>query len=170
MFLEVKWEARCGGGRHEVCTRKESGSWSWESSRDFRELGRALSTSGLCLRFLPVVSKEHLLLFAAWINQHWQGHFIFSHINRAVPHSVVGRLHRDSGRCGQGLESLPTRNHYQRPSLDDPSSVARTQSQTGTQVNTTPDSLFSTAQSTKQNTPSTESLRYALGFQEATHV
>ena len=61
-------------------------------------------------------------------------------------------------------------NHYQPPSLDDPSAVAQTQSQTGIQVSTTPDSLFSTAQSTKQNTPSTESLRYALGFQEATHV
>lgn len=108
MFLEVKWEARWGGGRHEVCTRKESGSWSWESRRDFRELGRAFLTSGTCLRFPPVVSEGHLLLFATWINQHWQGHFIFSHINRAVPHSVVVRLHRDLGCHSHGLESLPT--------------------------------------------------------------
>ena len=93
---------KCARGRRVAAEVEKVG----EISESWEEL--SLLQGSACVCFLPVVSKGQLLLFAPWINQHWQGHFIFSHINRTVPHSAVVRLHRDSGHCSRGLESLPT--------------------------------------------------------------
>lgn len=147
------------------CARGRRVAAGVEKVGEMSELGSAFSTLGICLRF-PSCCLRRAFVFIYNTNKstltgspHFQSHEQSSST-------------QSSSQTAQGAGQLQpqvgsTANYHRQVTLPQ---ACRPQLQTGIRVDTSPDGLFSTALPTKQNVPSTESSRYALGFQEAMHV
>lgn len=146
------------------CARGRRVAVGVEKVGEMSELGSAFSTLGICLRFPSCLRRAFVFIYntnkpTLTESPHFQPHEQSS-CTQASSQTAQGAGQRQP-RAGS------TASYHRQVTLPQ---VCRPQLQTGIRVDTSPDGLFSTALPTKQNVPSTESSRYALGFQEAMHV